>query len=331
MNATTDLQQQFFNHLKSILPQHISMVDELTELLNLSYDSVYRRIRGEKPLALNELRQICERYHISLDQVLKLQNDSVVFQAPAINNPVFLFEDYLKGMLQQLRYVNSFKERRMLYLCKDLPIWQFYLYPEIGIFKTFFWIKTLLNQADYTHKSFSLSDNSFEECLELARQINKEYNELPCVELWNKESINSTLSQIEYYKDAGLFKTRNDLDLVVDSFEKTLDHLELQAEKGVKFMPGSSEVSYRAPLHLYINEVVIGSNTILASVDDSKIAFVSYNVFSYLITKDVRFNESAFQAFENLVSRSTLISATGEKERSKVFKLLKDRVRNLKK
>ena len=329
MNAT-DLQQQFFSHLKSILPPHISMADELTELLDLSYDSVYRRIRGEKPLAMNELRQICERYHLSLDQVLKLQNDSVVFQASAINNPVFLFEDYLKGILQQMRYFNSFKDRQMLYLCKDLPIWQFYLYPEVGIFKTFFWIKTLLNQPGYTHKSFSLSDNSFQECLELGSQINKEYNEIPCVELWNKESINSTLGQIEYYRDAGLFKTRNDLDIVVDSFEKTLDHLELQAEKGVKFMPGSSEVSYRAPLQLYINEVVIGSNTILAVVDNTKIAFIPYNVFTYLATKDVRFNDSAFQAFENLVSRSTLISATGEKERRKIFQLLRDRVRNLK-
>ncbi|MFI5133844.1 MAG: helix-turn-helix domain-containing protein, partial [Chitinophagales bacterium] len=117
-----ELQQQFFNHLKSVLPSHISMVDELTELLNLSYDSVYRRIRGEKPLALNELRQICEHYHVSLDQVLQLQNDTVVFHASTINHPVFSFPDYLKGYLQQLKYLNSFKERQLLYLCKDLPI-----------------------------------------------------------------------------------------------------------------------------------------------------------------------------------------------------------------
>jgi hypothetical protein len=50
----------------------------------------------------------------------------------------------------------------------------------------------------------------------------------------------------------------------VDSFEKTLDHLEQQAEKGLKFIPGGSDVTYRSPLQMYINEVVIGSNTILA-------------------------------------------------------------------
>lgn len=329
MDATTDLQQQLFNFIRSSQP-HISLADELCDLLDISHDSAYRRIRGEKPLTLNELKHICERYHISLDQVLQLQNDAVVFHASAINNPVFLFSDYLKGMLEQFKYMNSFKEKEMLYLCKDIPIWQFYLFPEVAIFKTFFWIKTLLNQPEYNHQLFSLTENTFDECLEIGRQINREYNELPCVELWNKESINSTLSQIQYYKDAHIFKTRNDLEAVVDSFEKTLDHLEQQAEKGRKFMPGGSDVTYRASLQLYINEVVIGSNTILAEVDATKIAFIPYNVFSYMVTKDVRFNESVFYGFKNLVSRSTLISGTGEKERNRFFRLLKEKTRDLK-
>jgi hypothetical protein len=329
MNTTTDLQQQLFNFIKGSQP-HISLADELCDLLDISHDSAYRRIRGEKPLTLNELKTICERYRISLDQVLQLQNDAVVFHASAINNPVFLFSDYLKGMLQQLKHLNSFKERQMLYLCKDLPIWQFYLFPELAIFKTFFWIKTLLSRPEYSHQLFSLSENSFDECLELGRQINREYNQLPCIELWNKESINSTLSQIQYYKDADIFKTRNDLQAVVDSFEKTLDHLEQQAEKGLKFMPGGSDVTYRSPMQLYINEVVMGSNTILAQVDNSKISFIPYNVFSYMVTKDVRFSESVFYVFQNLVSRSTLISGTGEKERNKFFRFLKEKVRDLK-
>jgi hypothetical protein len=324
-----ELQQQFFNHLKSVLPSHISMVDELTELLKLSYDSVYRRIRGEKPLALNELRYICEHYHISLDQVLQLQNDTVVFNAPDINHNGLPFVDYLRGMLAQFKYFNSFKQKQMLYLCKDLPIWQFYLSPEIGAFKTFFWSKTLLNQPEFSNKLFSLSEFSFDDCLVLGQEINREYNEIPSIELWNKESINSTLSQIEYYRDAGIFKTDEDFLAVVDSFDQTLDHLGQQAERGVKFMPGANEVSHRAALQLYINEVVIGSNTILAELNNKRISFIPYNVFSYMITNDHRFNESTFNAFHNLVSRSTLISATGEKERNKLFRLLRERVQNL--
>ena len=328
MTAATDLQQQLFNFIKNSQP-HISLADELCDLLDISHDSAYRRIRGEKPLTLSELKIICEKYNIALDQVLQLQNDTVVFKVPDINQNSVPFADYLKGMLAQLKYFNSFEKKQMLYLCKDLPIWHFYLFPEIGAFKTFFWIRTIQNHTDYSHKLFSLSEFSFEECFTIGQQIIKEYNRIPCVELWNNESISSTVSQIKFYQDSCIFKNNNDMEAVINSFERSLDHLQRQAETGLKFMPGDTDVSYRSPVQLYINEVVIGSNTILAELNEQRISFIPYNVFSYMITKDVRFNQSVFNAFNTLVSRSTLVSGTGEKERNKFFRSLKERVQNL--
>ena len=43
---STGAQQVFFNHIKGMLPPHISFVDEIAEELNISNDSAYRRIRG---------------------------------------------------------------------------------------------------------------------------------------------------------------------------------------------------------------------------------------------------------------------------------------------
>jgi hypothetical protein len=50
------IQQQFFQYLKENMPPHLSMVDELCDILSLSHDSVYRRIRGEKPMSFSELK-----------------------------------------------------------------------------------------------------------------------------------------------------------------------------------------------------------------------------------------------------------------------------------
>ncbi len=326
-----ELQHQFFNHLKSVLPPHISMVDELTELLNLSYDSVYRRIRGEKSIDLNELRQICEHYHISLDQVLQLQNEAVVFTAPDINHNGLPFEEYLKGMLLQLKYFNSFQQKKMLYLCKDMTFFHFYLFPEIAAFKTFFWIKTILNNPAYSQKNFSLAEFPFTECRAIGQQIINEYNKIPSIELWNFESINSSISQIQYYRDSGMFVNKEDLTIVVDSLDKTLDHLQRQTETGFKLMPGQSDVGYRAPVQFYVNEVVLGNNTILVELDGVRHSFITYNVLSYLVSRDLRFNEKCFTSFNTILSRSSLISGTGEKERNKFFRSLKERVQNLKK
>lgn len=327
----TELQQTFFTALKNNIPPHISLVDEVAGILNIGYDSVYRRIRGEKPISISELKILCDHFHISLDQVLQLKNDSVVFQAPGINGEVLLFADYLKGILAQLKYFNSFTQKEMLYFCKDMTFFHFYLFPEIASFKTFFWIKTILNHPDYQQKSFSLDEYPFNDCFALGQQIIQEYNHIPSVELWNFESINSTISQIQYYRDAGIFSDPSDLDVVVNSLMKTLDHLQLQTEKGVKFMPGATDLTYKASLHFYINEVVLGSNTILAELDGTRLSIITYSVLSYLMTRDPRFNDNAFKSFNNLVSRSILVSGTGEKERNKFFRSLKEKVQQLKK
>jgi hypothetical protein len=324
-----EMQQQFFNLLKNSLPSTISMADVLAEKMGLSYDSIYRRIRGEKPLTMAELQMLCREYNISLDQVMQLKSDAVVFNAPDINTKTLPFEDYIKGMLGQLKRFNHLEEKKMRYLCKDMTFFHFFLFPEIAAFKTFFWIKTIQDDPAYNKRLFSLADDSFEDCYAMGQQIIKEYNEIPSVELWNMESINSTISQIAYYRDAGLFANKKDMETVIDSFERTLDHLQLQIEKGCKFMPGDPETKYKASLEFYINEVVLGSNTILIESKNNKESLVTYSVLSYMSTKDPRFCEKAFDSFSTLLSRSTLISGTGEKERNRFFLRLKERINAL--
>lgn len=326
---TTELQQQLFSFLKDNLPPHLSLVDELGDLLGIGSDSVYRRIRGEKPVTLMELKKICEHFHLSLDQLLQLKNDSVVFRAPDLGKEHFPFADVLKSILQQLKHFNSFKTKQLLYLCKDMPIWQFFLYPELAAFKTFVWAKSIHNEPLYAGKLFSLEEMMVEDYFKTGQKIIHEYNQIPSIELWNEESINSTLNQIKFYKDSGGFKQAKDVDVILDSFELTIKHLSMQAEKGVKFMPGEADIQHKAPVQLYVNEIVIGSNTILVELDNTKLSIIPYNVFSYILTKDARFNESMFNGFNTLKNRSTLISVTGEKERNRFFTFQLEKVKSL--
>ena len=330
MNAP-DFQQAFFNRIRESLPPHISMPDQLAELLNISYDSVYRRIQGEKPISMNELKLLCEHFHISLDQVLEIKSEAVLFHAPDINDPAPDFESYLQGILKQFTYFNSFKTRKLSYLCKDLPIWYFYIFPEIAAFKTFCWIKTVQNHQDYANKKFSLKEFPFNDCFKIGQQILKECNRIPCVELWNYESLSSTLRQIEYYKDAGLFSDKQDFIKVLDSLRDTLEHLQKQAEVGRKFFPQLPSAISQEPYELFINEVIIGNNTIILELDSTPHCFINYNVLSYLFTKDARFTAQASISFKNLLSRSSNISGTGEKFRNKYFEYQYEKLESLRK
>lgn len=325
-----NFQKELFGHIKNSLPQHLSMVDEIAEMLNLSYDSVYRRIRGEKPLALDELKLLCEKFNLSLDRILQLKSDSILFDAPGMNGNAVEFIVHINGILQQFNYFNSFKDKEMFYLCKDSTIWNFYLFPEIGAFKTFFWSKTINDNPALSNKAFSYEEYPYSDCFEIGQKVLREFNKIPCVELWNLESMNSTINQIAYYRDAGNFKRPEDFDLVLGSFHQMIDHLQLQAEKGVKFMPGDGAAGYKAPIQFYVNELILGNNTMAMRLDNTMLSMVTYSVFHYLFTRDPRFADKVMGSFNTLMSRSTLISKVGEKDRNRFFNTIREKVNSLK-
>lgn len=322
---SSNLQQLFFTTIRNAIPSNISMIDEIADVLSLGHDSIYRRVRGEKPISLSELKVLCDHFHISLDEVLQLNSDSVVFQAPGINNDLD-FSGYLNGILAEFKYFNSFNQRQIHYLCKDLPIWHFFLFKEIAAFKMFCWMKTIQNNPSYSHKVFSLEEFGFDDKFLQGEQILREYNKIPSVELWSYETINSTINQIQYYREAKLFATPADLRQVLASFKKMLHHLREQAEAGTKFLPGTSKQFSDCAYQLYINEVLLGNNTTLLNLDNMFCCYINYNGLNYFKTKDVRFTKRSMEHFSTLISRSTYISGTGEKYRNKYFTALEEKI-----
>jgi hypothetical protein len=219
----------------------------------------------------------------------------------------------------------------MHYLCKDSTIWNFYFFPELAAFKTFFWSKTINNQAKLSHSVFSLEEFPYNDCFEIGQKILEEFNLIPCVEIWNLESLHSTLNQVAYYRDAGNFKIHDDFEKVLQSFQKMIDHLQHQAEMGVKFMPGASEVAFKAPIQFYVNELILGNNTMVINLDGKNLTMVTYSVYQYLFTKDPRFSDNVIGSFNTLLSRSTLISKTGEKDRNRFFNAIREKINGLRK
>ncbi|PWU00525.1 MAG: hypothetical protein C5B52_08755 [Bacteroidetes bacterium] len=320
------IQQQFFNHLKSILPSHLSLADAMGDLLNLSADSVYRRIRGEKELSLGELKILCEHFHVSLDQVLQMKNNTIVFHAPEFDQSEHNFGDYLQRMLNQLTYINSFKKKEFLYSAKDIFVIHSFHVKELAAFKIFFWSKSIMNNPDLKDRYFSIRDYPFDDYFLLGQKVIKEYNEMPSSEVWNFETMSSTIHQIEYYRDAGLFKTKEDLHAVVDATDIMLTHIQNQAEKGHKYMYGHGEAGHRMPVKYYIQDLILGNNSALVEIDGKYLSYLNHGVLHYLITSDERFNSRANSSFHTLLSRSTLISQTSEKERSRFFRTLREKV-----
>ena len=324
--AAENAQILFFRHIKGLLPPHLSMADEVAGLLNISNDSAYRRIRGEKPISFEELQKLCGHFKISLDQFLHLQSDSIIFSGKTAGEGLFDYEQYLLDILQNLRLMNSFPSREMYYLNKDIPIFHHFHFPELAAFKSFFWMKTILQYPQYANQTFRLDQFLNEKVVQLGRQLSEAYYSLPSQEIWNIESINSTIRQIEYYKNSGVFDCLQDVTVIYDCLQKTIDHIECQAELGYKFAVGSPKHNTHAAYKIYVNEFILGDNTILAVLGDLKIVYINHSVLNYLVTRDQAFCEYTLQHIRNIIRRSTLISEVGEKERRRFFNMIREKI-----
>ena len=102
MMDASQLQQEFFKMIKSAMPPGSSAIDEIAQVLNVSVDSVYRRMRGEKTISLEELYALSSHYKISLDQLMDLQTGTFQFRGNFLNNKTFRYDNYLNGMIRDL-------------------------------------------------------------------------------------------------------------------------------------------------------------------------------------------------------------------------------------
>lgn len=315
----------FFQHIKSLLPPHVSMVDDIAEKLDISTDSAYRRIRGEKPISIDELQKLASHYKISLDQLLHIRSNSFIFSGRLANASDHIFEKWLEETLSQVSYMNSFSRKHMYYLAKDIPIMQQFLVPELLAFKSFFWRKSILHYEELKGHKFSLK-NIDPAHLDLGKKIAEVTCQIPSTDIWNIESINSTVRQIEFYREAGAFETPDDLNKLYESVFTLIDHLEKQAEVGLKFQVGQSPKPNAGAYNLFNNELILGDNTVMAELDDTRITFLNHSVINYITTADENFNNHMNDAIQNIIRKSTHMSQVGEKERTRFFNRIRDKI-----
>ena len=157
------------------------------------------------------------------------------------------------------------------------------------------------------------------------------YNRIPSSEIWNTESINAAILQIEFYKDSGYFSSAADIRTVYDSLEATFVHLKHMAESGVKFMPEENPESKKNNFNFFYNRVILGDNTIMVVTDRMKTAFINYDVLNYMTTQDDAFTNDMYSDMKNMMKKSTLISQTGEKQRNIFFGILLNKIRDRRK
>ena len=315
-----------FQNIKLALPANLSLADEIADVLDVSIDSAYRRIRGEKQLSFEEIQKLSNHFHISVDKILNLKSDSILFSGSHLQHTNFDFLKYLDdNIYKNVSYVASFEQKELIYFCKDLHLFYFCMFPELAAFKFFVWMKTLLQYPAYASEKFSLEkiEDSF---FEKAKKIAAVSCQIPITQILNVENIQITLRQIEYYKDTGLFASKSELTLLYNKLEEMVSHMENVCAAGRNYLPGEKPLLTHAPLKMYVNDFVLGDHSNVAILNGRKMCFINHNIINFISTQDEEFCNYSYHFMQNIIRKSTQISEVGERERVVFFNMIRQRI-----
>lgn len=327
MSHAKNLQLQFLEKIKSTLPANISLVDELAELLETSNDSAYRRLRGDTILNIDELTKICTHFKVPFDITVQPKAGGLVtFSYNRLKDEQDGFKTWFLNLYLNIQQIADAPLNNIIYAADDVPLWHHFNDDTLMAFKLFYWQKSILNSPTFSALKFN-KHHIDDELIAIGRKITAAYNKTESTEIWTEDTLNSTLKQIEYFWENDFFEDKQSALAICDAVESEILLLKSKAENERK---NPENIHQKKNFSLYQSEVMLGNNSIIVYTNNNKTAFVSNNTFNIMSTTSKAFVDENEMWMSNIMKKSILISGVNEKQRNKFFRLLLQKVADLK-
>lgn len=328
--TSTDFQKILLNKIKGQLNDQYPLVDAITEILHISKDSAYRRMRGDTELSFDEAVLLARHFRISLSTVADHTDGSAVFTRQSFIKSIDDYQKYMERSLEQLHFIQQQKQHTLFYLAKDIPVFYHYAFPELAAFKMLVWLKSVYGIDKLNDKDYNL-EMIPRDLIKLGKKQWDVYSRINSVEIWNDTTVSSLLNQIEYYYEAGLLSCKEEALLLCEQSLALMKIIHKQALNNQKVHSTNAEALNSATYNMYFHEILIMDNHLLAEYGDNYLMyFVPYAGVNYLTTSDPDLTGDMRIYLEKQVKKSALISNVSEKDQNRFFMRIKSRIEQLK-
>lgn len=324
-------QKKLFETITLSLKEGQKITKEVSKALLISPEQARRRIRNQTMLSFDEAAKLILHFNLSWASIT---------QTPEKNLAAFHFQQldtqkreiYANYILQELKKVNNFENPEMILTAKDLPGFSYYMILEILIFKVYYYARIWNNSSNAPSFSFlemyQLVEQNNPNLKNLREEIKDLYLQIPSHEIWNESTLNVHLEQILYAAESGYFKNKEEALNIVDATEKLLKTIQHQAVLGSKIKDTDSNI-IGAPYTMYYSEGFQLENIMLLRGKRQKNFYLLYNTGDYLATDDPTVCARGELYYENIISRSVVLSKSSEKTRNQLFKIFYDNINQL--
>lgn len=308
-------QDNFFAQLKAVQKKKrrpngkkIPLSEVVAELLDVSRNTAYRKIRGEINVSVNEMEILTGHFKSDLNKAAykTSSHDLFVKRAPSITSMKSL-EQYLEQLNIQLTSLSQRGANDIYFAARDLPFFHAFQQEELCSFKLAVWLRsfTMTNENQGTLPDIPRT------LTESAKDVSNVYFSLPVTEVWNNETISNTIHQVQYFRAAGFINKQRaqrileDLQWILRSFKRRASRREASPD----LVKGD----------LYSCDFSMLNNVALSSSGGKKVAYIGVSDLRFIETDDPSTTSDVMHSFKRHIQMGKLMSGSAEKDREAFF------------
>ena len=307
-----DLSKELIQVIKEATPSGSTLVDTLTDIIPMSKEAAYRRLRGEINFTCDEAVKIVTKFNVSLDCLIaSSQEDRYSVQMTCV------------GETSTDLYRSSFNEiiaiLKKLKTCSNpfisistnmfIPLSYTYKYETISKFRMY--ISTLRWDDNHVPTKMHETDSP-PGFIELENELFRELTSIPTNYICTPELVQAYVRDIKHCQKINLITDEEVLKMKNETF-CLLDDMERDATRGKNHN--------NVPFYMYLNKASFDTTTYMYySSDEYEIVSMRLFGVGFYFFKDIRIINQMKYLKNALIKNSTLISVSGEKQRIEFFR-----------
>ncbi|MCD7973466.1 MAG: hypothetical protein LUG18_12555 [Candidatus Azobacteroides sp.] len=267
-----NLNGQLVDAIRVAVPHGTNIANLLMDMLCISKDAVYRRIRGDVSFTLEELSVLSEKLNISLDNVLGLANKergifnlNLFHQPESVNDHITL----LKNRISFCKDIAIDPAAKAIIACDILPPTFCFKYDKLRRFYLYRW----LFQNQIIDSLTPMSDlGSYPEFDEVAKNLTAQFTKIPTLELIIDNKIfTSFVQEVLYFIKLELISKeeindiRKELDELISSTEISIAKGRDVKSEGQEIVVYLSDINIENSNYYYENSIFSAAEYVLYS------------------------------------------------------------------
>ena len=315
--------EKLFTLIKEKLPKNVSFIDEIADVLDISYDASYRRVKGKTALPFKEGLLLSDHFNIQLDNLFfdtkKDTTKIIVEKSHDIISDDFLLTFFEKSEKEAQVILDS-KGGKIINCAKDYPLY----HTDKGSFSRFR-IYVLINMLSKDPKLKKITFSEFNPSDEILNKYNtflSQYRKVSMVEIWNDSTIDNVLNQIQYFFEVGL-TTKEEALSIADGLMTSLKSIKKEAKNQKRKESGNR-------FQLYHNNIISLLNTVVMQTGNENIVFIPFTNLTYFKVTDKVTTDQIGQHLKTQLEFSNNLSGNAAVDRNKFFNTMYQKIENRK-